>query len=88
MRERELVDTLCVLLRNPAEEWVPDKRLGYTLVNAKAGIEIWVASGFLFLEIYKPTAVCLNLVSRWRIWRAVRQARLNTLARALVGKPS
>jgi len=69
-----VIPRLVAMLKDPAEEWTFDE---YTAMNKKRLIEIWIANVPVLNTNTYPCAMPMNLLDKWRIWRATKVARNN-----------
>ena len=77
--ENEPINRLIEMLKDPNEVWDIG---GYTCAHRKTGIRVWIANGRAFCRTW-PANSGESMLQRWRLWRAVRVARKNWLARKL-----
>lgn len=76
----DIVTMLVKLLKDPDEEWSFGECLA---VNEKHGIAIWVRNFPVLSTNTHPVPMGIGLIAKWKIWRAVKSARLNYWMRRL-----
>lgn len=74
------VQKLISLLEDPNEEWC---FADCYITHSSTGVSVWVANMPVLNTNTFPVAMPIGLLDKWRLWKAVKVAKLNALEKKL-----
>lgn len=76
----DVVGRIVELLKDPSEVWTDT---GYTIRHQRTGLQIWVTNCPILDTNTYPAGMHIGLVGKWRLWKAIKVARRNSILRIL-----
>ena len=76
-------ETFSALLQtviDPNEYWYETH---VAMIHKATNVKIWIANGLLSCRIKEPCEICLSLLQKFKMWRAIDICRENIVLNAL-----